>query len=78
MFYLVNSVNFIKYLNYFYKLNLKSPPSSINLVREGKRGIRELLYFASSQLQADRNSSPLVSLLDKKKFINSIKLFCKF
>ena len=24
MFYLVNSVNFIKYLNYFYKLNLKS------------------------------------------------------
>ena len=23
MFYLVNSVNFIKYLNYFYKLNLK-------------------------------------------------------
>ena len=30
MFYLVNEVNFIKYLNYFYKLNLKSP-SSINL-----------------------------------------------
>ena len=24
MFYLVNSVNFIKYLNYFYKLNLHS------------------------------------------------------
>ena len=23
MFYLVNEVNFIKYLNYFYKLNLK-------------------------------------------------------
>ena len=30
MFYLVNKVNFIKYINYFYKLNLKSP-SSINL-----------------------------------------------
>ena len=25
MFYLVNSVNFIKYLNYFYKLNLTPP-----------------------------------------------------
>ena len=24
MFYLVNSVNFIKYINYFYKLNLHS------------------------------------------------------
>jgi len=37
----------------------------------------ELLCFASSQLQADHNSSPLVSLLDnlnKKKFINLIKL----
>lgn len=30
MFYLVNEVNFIKYINYFYKLNLKSH-SSINL-----------------------------------------------
>lgn len=48
MFYLVNEVNFIKYLNYFYKLNLKSP-SSINLVRGGtKKRIRGLLYFAGS------------------------------
>ena len=40
MFYLVNEVNFIKYLNYFYKLNLK-PSSSINLVRGGtKKRIR--------------------------------------
>ena len=30
--------------------------------RDLKRGIRERLCFASSQLQADRNSSPLVSL----------------
>ena len=36
MFYLVNSVNFIKYLNDFYKLNLK-PSSSINLVRGGTK-----------------------------------------
>ena len=59
MFYLVNEVNFIKYLNYFYRLNLKSP-SSINLVREDKKGTRELLCFASSQLQAERNSSPFI------------------
>ncbi|WP_219810121.1 hypothetical protein, partial [Campylobacter concisus] len=39
-----------------------------------KRGIRGRLCFASSQLQADRNSSPLVPLLNKKKFINLIKL----
>ena len=26
MFYLANEVNFIKYLNYFYKLNLSLPP----------------------------------------------------
>ena len=25
MFYLVNEINFIKYLNYFYKLNLPPP-----------------------------------------------------
>lgn len=36
MFYLVNEVNFIKYLNYFYRLNLK-PSSSINLVRGGTK-----------------------------------------
>ena len=36
MFYLVNEVNFIKYINYFYKLNLK-PSSSINLVRGGTK-----------------------------------------
>ncbi len=50
MFYLVNSINFIKYLNYFYKLNLKSP-SSINLVRErNKREIRTafLHYLATA------------------------------
>ena len=62
MFYLVNEVNFITYLNYFYKLNLKSP-SSINLVKEDKKGIRRRLCFTSSQLQAERSLSPLVSLL---------------
>ena len=40
MFYLVNSVNFIKYLNYFYKLNL--PPLKHKLgEREGKKGIKK-------------------------------------
>ena len=31
MFYLVNSVNFIKYLNYFLQIKFNPPPSSINL-----------------------------------------------
>ena len=38
MFYLVNSVNFIKYLNYFYKLNLKSPLKHKFGEREAKEG----------------------------------------
>ena len=38
IFYLVNEVNFIKYLNYFYKLNL--PPKHKPGEREDKREIR--------------------------------------
>ena len=75
MFYLLNEVNFIKYLNYFYKLNLKSP-SSINLVKEDKRGIK-WDGFASLARNCKQIiiQVPLVSLLNKKKFINLIKLF---
>ena len=75
MFYLVNEVNFIKYLNYFYRLNLK-PSSSINLVRGGTKEDK-----GDSFASLARNCKqiiiqvPLVSLLNKKKFINLIKLF---
>ena len=68
MLYLVNSVNFIKYLNYFYKLNLKY---TLKHKLEGyKWGIRGWLYSGFvSQLQADRNSS-LFPLSKRNKTLN--------
>ena len=66
MFYLVNEVNFIKYINYFYKLNLK-PSSSINLVRGGTkegqggsftslaRNCKQIVIQASSPLTKKQN-----------------------
>ena len=73
MFYLVNEVNFIKYLNYFYKLNLKSP-SSINLVKEDKRGIK-WDGFASLARNCKQTVIQASSPLTKKQNFKFLKIF---
>ncbi len=70
MFYLVNSVNFIKYLNYFYRLNLK-PSSSINLVRERQK--RDKDSFASLAHNCKQTVIQASSPLTKKKNFKFLK-----
>ena len=76
MFYLVNSVNFIKYLNYFYKLNL--PPLKHKLgEREGKKGIKKRGKgaFASTSSRNCKQNVIQVLLLSTKK--QNFKFFKK-